>query len=96
MQSFKKPDLTDDEYDALYRNPNTAVVKNLMTKYALTPQQSENLNERFLTPVMSHKLSGGKRYTRRGSRKDMKPLHKSMHKLRHRGRGGKRRSCKKY
>ena len=48
---MSKPPLTDDEYDALYRNPNTAVVKNLMTKYALTPQQSENSWVRFLSPT---------------------------------------------
>ena len=49
---------------------------------------------------LSHKLHGGKRCRRtchkRILNKDMKPLHKTMHKLRHRGRGGKRRSCKKY
>lgn len=57
----------------------------------------KSLRERLLP-------KGGKRCraTRRGGsrkrilNKDMKPMHKTMHKLRHRGRGGgKRRSCKK-
>jgi hypothetical protein len=44
---------------------------------------------------MSATRRGGSR--KRILNKDMKPMHESMHKLRHRGRGGgKRRSCKKY
>jgi len=110
--------LSDDESSQLitmYQGINSADKKieflKLIDEFKKTKDPSEYdlriLNEYIETLTiphknLSHKLHGGKRYTRRGGsrkrilNKDMKPLHKSMHKLRHRGRGGKRRSCKKY
>ena len=105
MQSFKKLDLTDDELHGLLEINTIEIFDQKLKIYKamkiISPEQLKTLNEHreFLPQVLKR---GGKRYTRRGGshkrilNKDMKPLHKTMHKLRHRGRGGKRRSCKKY
>ena len=108
MSSFVKRDLTYDELNKLLEigtlegfNKTLQIYKAMKN---ISPDQFKVLNE-YRDSFPAVLTRGGKRcrVTRRGGsrkrilNKDMKPMHKTMHKLRHRGRGGgKRRSCKKH
>jgi hypothetical protein len=79
----------------------TLIYKIKQTKAPLSGIDEDFLNQIINTLTnkdvnLSHKLHGGKRYRRtyrkRILNKNMKPMHKSMH----RGRSGKRRSYRKY
>ena len=99
MQTFQKPDLTDDELHGLLEiNTLDSFDKTLKIYKAMkiiSPDQLTALenHREFIPPVLKR---GGKRCRRtcrkRILNKNMKPMHKSMH----RGRSGKRRSFKKY
>lgn len=106
--SFVIPNLTDHELKELLELGTLDSFDKALNAYktmkTISPEQFNAINEyrAAFPPVLKR---GGKRcrVTRRGGsrkrilNKDMKPMHKSMHKLRHRGRGGgKRRSCKKH